>query len=61
MAIALDVTKRITPAQPAKSRSAKWEAKFDQEKDKYWAGTLKWQQKALAEKTPDKSNMRKTG
>jgi hypothetical protein len=33
----------------------KWEAKFDQEKDKYWAGTLKWQQKALAEKTSDKS------
>jgi hypothetical protein len=29
----------------------RWESKFDENKDKYWAGTLKWQQKAQAEKT----------
>jgi hypothetical protein len=28
-----------------------WEAEFDENKDKYWAGTLKWQQKAQAEKS----------
>jgi hypothetical protein len=28
----------------------RWEAKFDENKDKYWAGTLKWQQKAQEEK-----------
>jgi hypothetical protein len=28
----------------------RWEAKFDKNKDKYWAGTLKWQQKAQEEK-----------
>jgi hypothetical protein len=35
-----------------KEPAGKWEAKLDQEKDKYWAGTLKWHQKALAENTP---------
>jgi hypothetical protein len=29
----------------------RWEAKFDENKDKYWAGTLKWQQKAQEEKS----------
>jgi hypothetical protein len=29
----------------------RWETKFDENKDKYWAGTLKWQQKAQQEKT----------
>jgi hypothetical protein len=29
----------------------KWEENFDKDKEKYWLGTLKWQQKAPAEKT----------
>jgi hypothetical protein len=29
----------------------RWEVKFDENKDKYWAGTLKWQQKSQQEKT----------
>jgi hypothetical protein len=32
-----------------KEPAARWETKFDNEKDKYWTGTLKWQQKAAAE------------
>jgi hypothetical protein len=37
---------RATCKEPA----GRWEAKFDENKDKYWAGTLKWQQKAQEEK-----------
>jgi hypothetical protein len=29
----------------------RWEANFDENKDKYWAGTLKWQKKSQDEKT----------
>ncbi len=29
----------------------RWEAKFDENKDKHWAGTLKWQKKSQDEKT----------
>jgi hypothetical protein len=32
-----------------KEPTARWETKFDNEKEKYWTGTLKWQQKAAAE------------
>ncbi len=38
-----------------KDAAGKWETKFDQEKEKYWTGTLKWQQKALTEPAPTKS------
>ncbi len=38
-----------------KQTAGRWETKFDNEKDKYWAGTLKWQQKALAEPTSTKT------
>jgi hypothetical protein len=38
-----------------KEPAGKWETKFDTEKDKYWAGTLKWQQNSLAEKAPNKT------
>jgi hypothetical protein len=31
-----------------KEPAARWETKFDHEKEKYWTGTLKWQQKAAA-------------
>jgi hypothetical protein len=41
---------RATCKEPA----GRWEAKFDEEKDKYWAGTLKCQQKALAEPASSK-------
>jgi hypothetical protein len=34
---------------------ARWEAKFDTEKEKYWAGTLKWQLKAAAEPASTKT------
>ncbi len=32
-----------------KEPAARWETKFDTEKEKYWTGTLKWQQKAATE------------
>jgi hypothetical protein len=35
---------------------SKWEAKFDKDKEKYWLSTLKWQQKASADKTEAKPN-----
>ncbi len=38
-----------------KETAGRRETKFDNEKDKYWAGTLKWQQKALAEPTSTKT------
>ena len=38
-----------------KESAGKWEEKFDKDKDKYWAGTLKWQLKAKEEKTGAKT------
>jgi hypothetical protein len=38
-----------------KEAAGRWEAKFDNEKEKYWTGTLKWQQKALAETPSSKT------
>jgi hypothetical protein len=38
---------RSTCKEPA----GRWETKFDENKDKYWLGTLKWQQKSQEEKT----------
>jgi hypothetical protein len=38
-----------------KEPAGKWEKKFDKAKEAYWNGTLKYQQKALAEKNPTKS------
>jgi hypothetical protein len=32
-----------------KEQAGRWETKFDNEKEKYWTGTLKWQQKVAAE------------
>jgi hypothetical protein len=37
---------RSTCKEPA----GRWETKFDENKDKYWLGTLKWQQKSQEEK-----------
>ncbi len=42
---------RATCKQPA----GKWEEKFDKDKSTYWAGALKWQQKAQAEKATAKT------
>jgi hypothetical protein len=42
---------RATCKEPA----GRWETKFDAEKDKYWLGTLKWQQKSQAEKAGGKA------
>ncbi len=42
---------RASCKQPA----GKWEEKFDKDKGAYWTGTLKWQQKAQAEKASTKT------